>query len=432
VAAGVKQDEITTRTASASPTLSTNGSRLDGILRLDYGLGPRVDVYGYVQGTIEKTGTRVDNNRAGLGGTWSPNERLALGGEVSDGDGGFGARITGTYQVDERSQIYSSYDLSNDREASSSQGRLGQFTLGGSTRITESVTLLAEQNYQHGDGPTGTTNSFGIDYAPEGSWTLGMKAEAGRLSDPVSGDLQRRSVSFNANYATEGQRYATVLEYRSDKGADTRETWTTRNTASIQTSEDWRLLARLSAAISETTASSGDGEFVEVITGAAYRPVDNDRLNALFKYTYLYDDGNGAQVGAAASALDYAQISHVLSVDAIYDLTPKLSVGAKIGARFGSIKDTSINGPWVDSDAALAIGRIDYRVSQSWDLLGEYRFLDTNAANSNQSGALIGVFRRLNENVRLGAGYNMTDFSDDLTDQSYDSQGWFVNLTGKF
>ncbi|MDO9225556.1 MAG: hypothetical protein Q8M09_08550 [Pseudomonadota bacterium] len=32
---------------------------------------------------------------------------------------------------------------------------------------------------------------------------------------------------------------------------------------------------------------------------------------------------------------------------------------------------------------------------------------------------------------KLGAGYNFTDFSDDLTDVSYRSHGWFINLIGK-
>jgi hypothetical protein len=34
--------------------------------------------------------------------------------------------------------------------------------------------------------------------------------------------------------------------------------------------------------------------------------------------------------------------------------------------------------------------------------------------------------------VKLGVGYNFTDFSDDLGDLSYDERGWFVNLIGKF
>jgi hypothetical protein len=32
--------------------------------------------------------------------------------------------------------------------------------------------------------------------------------------------------------------------------------------------------------------------------------------------------------------------------------------------------------------------------------------------------------------LRIGAGYNFTDFSDDLTDFDYDHKGWFLNLVG--
>ena len=32
-----------------------------------------------------------------------------------------------------------------------------------------------------------------------------------------------------------------------------------------------------------------DGRYIEARLGAAYRPVDNERVNALFSYTYLED-----------------------------------------------------------------------------------------------------------------------------------------------
>jgi hypothetical protein len=34
--------------------------------------------------------------------------------------------------------------------------------------------------------------------------------------------------------------------------------------------------------------------------------------------------------------------------------------------------------------------------------------------------------------MKLGAGYNFTDFSDDLTDLSYRSRGPFLNILGTF
>jgi hypothetical protein len=32
----------------------------------------------------------------------------------------------------------------------------------------------------------------------------------------------------------------------------------------------------------------------------------------------------------------------------------------------------------------------------------------------------------------VGLGHNFTDFSDNLTDLSYRSRGWFLNMLGKF
>ena len=45
-------------------------------------------------------------------------------------------------------------------------------------------------------------------------------------------------------------------------------------------------------------------------------------------------------------------------------------------------------------------------------------------------GALLVVSRSLGSHVKLGIGYNFTDFSDDLTDLDFDHRGAFLSLTG--
>jgi hypothetical protein len=42
----------------------------------------------------------------------------------------------------------------------------------------------------------------------------------------------------------------------------------------------------------------------------------------------------------------------------------------------------------------------------------------------------IAIYRYLGEHLKVGVGYNFTDFSDDLTGLSYDHQGVFFNLIG--
>jgi hypothetical protein len=50
--------------------------------------------------------------------------------------------------------------------------------------------------------------------------------------------------------------------------------------------------------------------------------------------------------------------------------------------------------------------------------------------DERRSGALVTVYRYFGKNFKVGVGYNFTDFSDDLTDLSYDHHGLFFNLVG--
>jgi hypothetical protein len=67
-----------------------------------------------------------------------------------------------------------------------------------------------------------------------------------------------------------------------------------------------------------------------------------------------------------------------------------------------------------------------------WDALIEERLLDLPDANDKRSGLLAAIYRQVGSNIKAGVGYNFTDFSDDLTDLSYKSQGVFINVVGEF
>ncbi len=434
VGVGLRADDMDTRVANASPTLSQNGSRTDAVARLDYTPGAAGwGAYGYVQGTLEKTGSRRDNDRVGLGYERRINDRFKLGGEISDGDGGFGARVSGDWQVDDRSSLYSNYTLTPDRSDEGFRGRAGLLTAGGKTRYSDALSLYAEERYQHGDGPAGLIHAFGLDLSPNERWNTGLKLETGKLSDPAAGDMDRQAIGFSLGYRKDATRYAGALEYRHEKGSasGTRETWLMKNTYGYQVDPDWRFLGRLN--FSTSTASGGafqDGDYLELVTGYAWRPVQNDRWNTLFKYTYLYNLPSPGQLSNGVTA-DFAQRSHVLAVDTIYDIRPWVSVGGKLGVRRGSLKDTRVGGNWYDSTAWIGILRADWHWVHEWDIVTEWRMLAADAADDSQTGALIGVYKHLNKHFKLGVGYNFTDFSDDLTDVSYRSRGWFINLIGK-
>ncbi len=58
--------------------------------------------------------------------------------------------------------------------------------------------------------------------------------------------------------------------------------------------------------------------------------------------------------------------------------------------------------------------------------------LDLPDLDERRSGALLTIYRYLGKHFKAGIGYNFTDFSDDLTDLSYDDHGVFFNLVGTF
>ena len=45
---------------------------------------------------------------------------------------------------------------------------------------------------------------------------------------------------------------------------------------------------------------------------------------------------------------------------------------------------------------------------------------------------MISIDRHLGKNMKIGLGYNFTDFNDDLTNTDGSAKGWFINLVGKY
>ncbi len=74
--------------------------------------------------------------------------------------------------------------------------------------------------------------------------------------------------------------------------------------------------------------------------------------------------------------------------------------------------------------------RGDYQFRDNWEFMGEVRLLDMPDLNESRSGFLTTVSRYFGDHLKVGLGYNFTDFSDDLTDLSFDHQGVFLNVTG--
>ena len=127
--------------------------------------------------------------------------------------------------------------------------------------------------------------------------------------------------------------------------------------------EDIEAIARFNFAVSDADDSNLlNADFVEGVVGLAYRPVHNDRLNALAKYTYFEDLAPAQQLSITGASNLARQTSQIVSVDGTYDVNPRLSLGGKFGWRQGEVALERGSDDFVDSEAYIGVARAEYHI----------------------------------------------------------------------
>ena len=137
LSSGVRED--TRRDDSAVvPLTQTEGERRDAVVQLGYDSHRKWSAYGYLQETMDSTGTIEENGRFGVGGNYRVSDSLGIELEVSDGDLGRGGRVGTNYIHSERTSFYMNYALENERTDNglrAGRGSEGRFVAGAKTRF---------------------------------------------------------------------------------------------------------------------------------------------------------------------------------------------------------------------------------------------------------------------------------------------------------
>jgi hypothetical protein len=440
VATGVRRDERRDDSA-AVPLTQEQGERTDAVVQVGYDSKRRWNAYGFVQDTVAIDGNREENARIGTGGSYRISERLKIDAEVSNGDLGAGGKVGTNYLHSDRTTLYLNYALENERTDNgllSTRGSEGNTVAGVKTRLSDSTSVYLEERYRNSAYTSGLTHATGVSLAPTERLNLSASTDIGTLRDALTGaETERRAAGFRVGYGVNALQFSSGVEYRYDEteqpdlAFNTRKTWLFRNNFKYQLSDASRLLGKLNH--SESVSSLGqfyDGGYTEAVLGYAFRPVRHDKLNTLIKYTYFYNVPTTGQLTLNDSAAEFIQKSHVGALDLTYDLTPRISIGGKYAHRRGLLSLSRDNPEFFDNTADLFVLRTDFRFKEGWEGLVEARVLEMPDLSEKRSGALVVVSRYLNPRFKAGLGYNFTDFSDDLTDLSFDHRGVFLNLTG--
>jgi flagellar motor protein MotB len=437
VSTGVRK-ELREDNSPTVPLTQEQGERTDAVVQMEFNSRASWRTYAFVQDTLSKTQGRQDNGRFGMGGSYAFGDQLRMDMEVSDGDTGAGGKLGTNYLLSERTNLYLNYALENERADDGLLIRRGNLISGVKRRLSDSSSVYVEERYQDSDVASGLTHATGVTLTAHDRWNIGANMEVGTLRDSLTGaETERQAGGIRVGYALDTLQISSAIEYRADDTEQLdltmvdRETWLFRNNFKWQMTPDWRLVGKLDHSFSDSSQGQFyDGGYTEAVIGYAYRPVLHDRFNALAKYTFFYNVPTTDQVTPQGEAAQFIQKSHIGSVDLTYDLTENWSIGAKYAYRIGLLSLEREQPQFFDNQAQLVIVRVDWRLGQYWEGLAEGRMLDLPDLDEQRTGALLGIYRYLGEHIKAGVGYNFTDFSEDLTDLSFNHQGVFINVIG--
>ena len=440
VSVGYREDERSDN-STIVPLTQDEGKRADAVVQIGYDSKADWNVYSFVQDTLSSTGTREKNARAGVGGATQFSEKLRVDAEISSGDLGEGGRLGTNYKYSDDTSLYLNYTLENERAdngMSTVRGSQGNLVAGVKSRFSDSASVYLEERYQRSDTMAGLTHSTGVSLTPGDRWSIGLNTDIGTLRDTFTGaETERLAAGLQVGFSSGDIQLVSGIEYRNDDveqldlSINERKTWLFRNNFKYQMGPSGRIIGKLNHSESESSLGTFyDGGFTEAVAGYAYRPISDDRLNAMLKYTYFYNVPTTDQITLQNIAAEFIQKSHIAAVDVTYDLTPQVSIGGKYAYRLGQVSLDRDDKTFFENNANLYVLRADYQFRDNWELMGEVRLLDMPDLSESRSGLLTTVSRYFGDHMKVGLGYNFTDFSDDLTDLSFDHQGVFLNVTG--
>lgn len=411
----------------------------------------------YLRGQLTFSGKQ--NYQMGGGVEVKAGERAKITFEEMMGNAGDATLLGVSIQQDEKTTSY----VTLKSQDNGLGGRNVSTSIGSSHQLSERSRIYTERQYSTYSGnlplsltpafvgeeiPAGIQNSdiYGYETRLGERWDVGLRFERRHLDpddfrnlgDEAIDNLVRTN-TFNTLFGSLGYtnpkklKWDSSLELRLETNAPEIQQWVTQNTLDWQVHRDLSFLGRTNFGTSRLM-EPGDlaGRFIELNAGFAYRPVESDRFNMLTRYTYLEELANDVQfVGSESGTVAIDERAHILAWEGAYEMTRSLQVVEKLAYRMARFKNALTN--WVSVNSFLWVNRVNYHVTRKWDLGIEYRMLfQLGTADNLKHGSLVELDRELYGYIRLGIGYNFTDFGDDLRgSNSVKRSGFFMRMTGK-
>jgi len=446
--------------------------------RVDVRIVPRLTLYAAGQYAVEHGGgdglLARDNSLGALGLVADLGWQTKMTAEGSYGAQGAGGLLSLKTELGPGRVVYGTVTLSQDRD----DRLLSTVAAGGRERIVDGhgkprALLFAEDQFR--DGPVGScVNAYtpsscdgagrahvlatGVDVPLGKRFVFGATFERGQVTGsgtpfsltPGGGanqPIDRTAGTAYASYGGDRVRAQVKAEVRNDTlqappasslpglpqnpARTSALQWLASGLATLRPHKDFtiRLKALYSRAVD--AASSSLARSAEITSGFAWRPSFTDRVALLGRYTFLDEFSplgqaqNGAIDPVSGRPLALRERSQVMSLATDGRLFWRISLGEKIAAKY---KEEPVEGTsdWF----ILWVNRVSLHVTRRWDAVVEYRLL-TIPGKTLTHGVSLEANVIVVGHLRLGAGWNFADFSDnELTLGRGSEKGFFIRAEG--
>ncbi len=373
-------------------------------------------------------GGEDSNNQFGVGAEIKlPDNKTTARFEQMIGNIGDSVLIGVERELSENTRIYNNFSVV-DRH----NGQRSLLTSMGTSHILDDRSRIYTEKRYSDYASTGINQQdvFGYEIKLANKWAVNATYERSVI-DELSIPDKRNTGSVTVAY-DDGKRLktATKAELRKDTTSNERYQITFQNSTTFKFNDDLTFKGRLNTSRTRSKSlQQTESYFTELNVGIAYRPIKFDRLNFISRYTYLDDKSPDR---AFQNAIPFQQKSHTVAFEGAYEVNKYFQLVQKVALR--SSKFALNTGQDSIVNRFLWASRVNFHVTRKWDISAEYRVLyQDSAADDRKHGFLFEVDRKLMDYMRLGIGYDFSNFDDGITpDSGYEFNGFYARLTGEF
>ena len=376
----------------------------------------------------EVTGTDPDTLYR-LGARWAATDRLNLSAEVqrSFSDSGSALYRAGAdWRVADKTRLYSRFERSSQYSGAYGLG-VGSvssaFTLGVDTQYMQDGSLYSEYRLRDSASGKEVQRALGL----RNGWVV---AEGLRVNTNIE---RLASTNGNSTAAGVGVEYTASPIWKSSGRVEWREDSNNTNmlyslAVARKLDSDWTLLAREYANVVTPRTALGVDKFQSRFqVGFAFRPVDNNKFDALGLYERKdnRDTSPGSQIDSHTDIISLRANYHPSRV---WWLSGRYAYKNVNELLLGSVNDSY--------RAQLLGGRVTYDITNRWSLGGIASVLQGSGGDKQYAyGVEVGYV--VMDNLYATLGYNWRGFASSgtaagLTGNDYTNRGWVLGLRYKF